>query len=223
MFSLFSWTQIITYWKQRSVNVTYWRSLPTRSDLWSWWHTNPMTKLASINSLSSDKGQFRKLGKVNGLSTASLPYLFFPSTESDTPQPWGCPPLPPSKPLSSPSIAGWTQKVEAGPSLYFSFRQSAETVQSARNVIWLKRAERMEGQKQLNPNCFSFHRPPENRGDAGREVLWILHSVPFFEVWTMDNSNCSYRMVSWGYGTCLSLGESWDFCVKRLNDLEVSG
>lgn len=120
-------------------------------------------------------------------------------------------PSPLSKPLYILSIAEWSQKVEAGPSLYFSFRQSAETIQSAWNVIWLKRAERMEGQKQLNTNCFSFHRPPENRGHAGREVLWILHSVPFFEVWTMDNFNCSYMMVSWGHGTCLDLGESWDF------------
>lgn len=169
-----------------------------------------MTRPVSINSLSTDRGQFRKFGKV--LSTASLPYLVFPPTKSDTPQQWGCPRLPP-KPLSIPSIAGWSQKVDAGPSLYFSFRPSAETVQSARNVIWLKRAERMEGQKQLNPNCFSFHRPPEKRGDAGREVLWILHPVPFFEVWTMDNSHCSYRMVSWGMVRAWASGKVGTFVL----------
>lgn len=159
-----------------------------------------MTRTGSVSSLSTNRGQLRKLGKVNGLPNTSLflPHLLSPPTECETPQPWGSPHLflSPYTFLQQQDGVGKCRPV--GPSLYFSFRQSTETVQSSWNVIWLKRAERMEEQKQLNPNCFSFHCPPENRGDAGREVSWILHSVPFFEVWTMDNFNCSYMMVFWG-------------------------
>lgn len=46
----------------------------------------------------------------------------------------------------------------------------------------------MEGQKQLNPNCFSFHRPPEKREgmQAGKFCEFYTPCPPLrFEPWTI--------------------------------------
>lgn len=71
--------------------------------------------------------------------------------------------------------------------LTLPFRQSTKSSQSAWNVIWLQRAERMEEQKQLIPNCSSFHCPPENRGDGGRKLceFYTLCLSLRFEPWTI--------------------------------------
>ena len=57
----------------------------------------------------------------------------------------------------------------------------------------LKEPEPKEEQKQFNPDCFSFHCPREWRGwSSGSCVNSML--VPLFEVWTLDNFNCTYKM-----------------------------
>lgn len=103
----------------------------------------------------------------------SLPfpsYLFLPPTESKTPErqgshlPLSKPPYIPSLTELSPESRGWHFFV-----LYLQATGWNHPICLECN-FGLKEPELMEEQKQLNPNCFSFHCPTENGGDEGGEV-----------------------------------------------------
>lgn len=86
----------------------------------------------------------------------------------------------------------------------------------------LKEPELMEEQKQLNPDCFSFHCPTENRGNEAAEVVWIRCLCPSlrFEPWTILIA--PIKGTLWP-STCLNSDKNWDFCLIRLSDLELWG
>lgn len=141
---------------------------------------------ASVNRFfRTDRGQFRKLEKREGLSNTSLSFARFLSSRWvwDT----SAAGLPSPLPSTLHSFSSRKESEQRPVLLTLPFRQSTKSGQSAWNVIWLQRAERMEEQKQLNPNCSSFHCPPENRGDGGRKLceFYTLCLSLRFEPWTI--------------------------------------
>lgn len=81
----------------------------------------------------------------------------------------------------------------------------------------LKEPELMEEQKQLNPNCSSFHCPKEKRVNEGGEVLWILCPCPSLRVepWTILIVPIKWHLGASRLSACLDLGEHQDFCFIK--------
>lgn len=120
------------------------------------------------------------------------------STESKTPERQGPTHLSLNPCAFLPSQS-WVQKAKGGISfvLYLQATGWDHPICLECN-FGLKEPELMEEPKQLNPDCFSFHCPYREWREwrSGSSVNSTL--VPLFEVWTMDNFNCTYKMAPCG-------------------------
>lgn len=128
-----------------------------------------------------------------------LPYvlsqLSFLPAESKTPERQGPPHLSLNLCAFLPSQS-WVQKAKGGVSfvLYLQATGWDHPICLECN-FGLKEPELMEGQKQLSPDCFSLHCPLPCREERQWRRGSAVNStfVPLFEVWTMDNFNCTYK------------------------------